>query len=333
MKKQRLLSNLFVLLTFSASIASAQEKQKKKYEFAKERDFSQTYTVTGNDKLKISNQFGTVDIKTWNKNEVKVDVHIATSSNIKEANDDRFENIDIKHSKEGNSIFFETKMENTGNKNYKGDQNNTIDIDYVVYMPSSIALNVKNKFGKTIVPDLNTEVKIDQQFGELVAGRLSQNADVEVKFSKASFESLNNADLSIEFAKDPVVIKSATGKLDIRVKHSKPGVTVYADQLTDLEADVEFSNFGLVLSKNASADFRIKTNFGSLSNKTSFAINDEDEDRDERKYGPTFNHSYRGTAGNGKLKVDVDGKHSDIIVSNEAPDFSTLKQKKNKEVI
>lgn len=330
---QRLLSSLFILLTFSVSIASAQDKEKKKYEFAKERDFTQTYTASSNDKLKISNQFGTVDIKTWNKNEVKVDVHIATSSNIKEANDDRFESIEIKHSKEGNNIYFETEMNNTGNKNYKGNQNNTIDIDYVVYIPANIALNVKNKFGKTTVPDLKTEVKIEQQFGELVAGRLSQNADIEVKFSKASFESLNNADLTIEFAKDPVVIKNATGKLDINVKHSKPGITIYADQLTDLEADVEFSNFGLVLTKNASADFRIKTNFGSLTNKTSFAIKDENEDRDERKYGPTFSHSYRGAAGNGKLKVDVDSKHSDIIVSNEAPDFFSIKPKKNKVVI
>jgi hypothetical protein len=333
MKKQRLLSNLFILLTFSVSIASAQEKEKKKYEFSKERNFSQTYNASGNDKLKISNQFGTVDIKTWNKNEVKVDVHIATSSNIKEANDDRFESIEIKHSKEGNSIFFETEMNNTKNKSYKGNQNNTIDIDYVVYMPANITLSVKNKFGKTIIPDLNNEVKIEQQFGELVTGRLSQNADIEVKFSKASFEALNNADLSIEFAKDPVNIKNATGKLDLRVRHSKSGVTINTDQLTDLDVDVEFSNIGLVLNKNASADFRIKTNFGSLTNNTSFAIKDEDEDRDERKYGPTFNHTYKGIAGNGKMKVNVDGKHSDIIISNEAPDFSKIKKKKNKEVI
>lgn len=330
----RLFKPILTLLVFPTLIASAQEKEKKKYEFVKEKDFTQTYSASGNDRLNISNQFGRVDIKTWNKNEVKVDVHIATSSNIKEANDERFDNIDIKHSKEGNNISFRTVMNSTDKQNnYKGNQSNTIDIDYVVYMPANLSLDVKNKFGKTIVPELNSTVTIVQEFGELTAGRLPQNAEVEVKFSKASFESLNNAKLNIEFANDPIVIKSATGKLDIKVKHSKKGVTIYADQLTDLDADAEFSNIGVVVSKNASADFRIKTNFGSMTNNTSFAIKDEEEGREERRYGPTFNHTYKGTVGNGKMKVNLDGRHSDIIISHDAPTFSQKSKKRNTVVI
>jgi hypothetical protein len=329
MEKQRLLSRLFFIpLSLSIIIASAQEKQKKKYEFVSEKDFSQTYTVSDKDKLNLSNQFGTVDIKTWNKNEVKVDVHIVTSSNVKEANDERFQNINIKHSKESNTIYFQTDIENGNNQQYKGNQNNTIDVDYIVYMPANIQLTVKNKFGKTIVPDLNSDVTIKQEFGELVAGRLPQNSDIEVKFSKAFFEALNNADLSIEFANAPIVIKNASGKLDLQVKHSSHGVTIYADKITELDIDADFSDVGLVVDKNLSADFKIKTNFGSLSNKTSFVIKDENEEREERKYGPTFTHTYRGTTGSGKTKVNLDGKYSDIIISHEAPTFSKKGNKK-----
>jgi hypothetical protein len=333
MKKQRLLFKLFTLLTFSVSVASAQEKEKQRYEFFKERDFTQSYPLSGNEQLKLNNQFGQVEIKTWNKNEVKVDVHIATSSTVKEANDERFENINIRHSKEGGTVSFVTEMNSGKKSEYKGNQSNSIDIDYVVYMPANAALNVKNKFGKTIVPTLTNKVDIEQEFGELVAGRLSQNSTVNVKFSKASFEALNDAELNIEFAKDPVIIKNATGKLELKAKHSKNGVTVFADQLSDLEVDADFSSVGVVFSKDASADFTIKTDFGSMTNNTSFAIKDEDEGRDERRYGPKFNHTYKGTAGNGKMKVEIDGKHSDIIISNESPDYSKIKKRKNREVI
>ncbi|HYH15566.1 MAG TPA: hypothetical protein VD794_10110 [Flavisolibacter sp.] len=333
MKKQRLLSNLFILFTFSSGIASAQEKEKKKYEFFKERDFTQSYTVSGDDRLSLSNQFGKIEIKTWAKNEVKVDVHIATSSTVKEANDERFENIEIKHGKTGSTVYFTTEMDGKKKTEYKGSQSNTIDIDYVVYMPANTALTVKNKFGKTTIPDITGRTNIEQEFGELVAGRLPQNSTIEVKFSKASFESLHNADLNIQFAKDPIVIKNATGKLELDVKHSKQGVTVYADQLSDLEVDAEFSDIGVVVSKDANADFRIETDFGSLTNQSSFAIKDQDEESDKKRYGPRFAHSYKGTSGNGNLRINLDGKHSDFIISHNAPDFKKKQRKKNTTVI
>lgn len=331
MKKHRLLFNLFILLSFSASVASAQEKEKKRYEFFKERDFSQSYTLSGDERLNLSNQFGKIEIKTWQKNEVKVDVHIATSSTVKEANDERFENINIKHSKEGGTVSFITEMDKK--QSYKGTQSNSIDIDYVVYMPANAALTVKNKFGKTIVPHLSNSVKIEQEFGELLAGKLTQNSSIEVKFSKASFESLNNANLDIQFAKDPVVIKNVTGKLEVDIKHCKSGVTIYADQLTDLDVDAEFSDVGIVVSKNTAADFKIETDFGSLTNQSTFALKDQDEGQDNRRYGPRFAHTYKGTSGNGKLKINLDGKHSDFIISHDAPDFKKKQRKKNTTVI
>lgn len=332
MKKQRLLSSLFILFTFSSGIVAAQEKEKKKYEFFKERDFTQTYTLSSDERVSLSNQFGKIEIKTWPKNEIKVDVHIATSSTVKEANDERFENIEIKHGKTGGTVYFTTEMDGKKKTEYKGSQSNTIDIDYVVYMPANTALNVKNKFGKTTIPDLNNKASIEQEFGELIAGRLPQNSTIEVKFSKATFESLHNAKVNLQFAKDPIVIKNATGKLELDIKHSKQGVTIYADQLNDLEVDAEFSDVGVVVSKDASADFRVETDFGSLTNQSTFAIKDQDDDRDER-YGPRFAHTYKGTSGNGNLKINLDGKHSDFIISHNAPDFKKKQRKKNTTVI
>ena len=66
-----------------AQDGDTEKKEKKRYENFKERNISKTYTASGNT-LNIDNQFGEVKITTWDKNEIKVDIHIETSSTDKE---------------------------------------------------------------------------------------------------------------------------------------------------------------------------------------------------------------------------------------------------------
>jgi hypothetical protein len=333
MKKQhKLFSKLFLVLSIAAFTATAQDKvkEKKRYEFWKERNVSQSYNVSSGDKLDISNQFGKVDIKTWNKNEVKVDVHIETSSTVKQANDEMFDRIQVKHGKSGNTISFKTDMENNDNrKDRNGNQSNSIQIDYDVYMPASLALELKNRFGKVMVPDLTGKVNLDVQFGEVAAGKLSNPGRIDVRFSKANFEGLKDAKLDLQFASSPVVIKNVTGDFDLKVQHSK-AVIIYADDLTSLDVDAQFTDIGVVVAKNASANFDVKTHFGSFVNNTNFNLKDEDDNSDKRRYGPNFNSRYKGAAGSGKVKVNLNGNFSDFIIGHEAPTFKEKSKDRTK---
>src|SRR6185503_15663534 len=104
---------LFVLLfTSIQSIAQRdrereRDSERKKYEFVRSRDISKTYPASGNSLL-VESQFGDVKINTWEKNEIKVDIHIEASSNIKELADATFEKIDVKYKQEGSAITFTT---------------------------------------------------------------------------------------------------------------------------------------------------------------------------------------------------------------------------------
>ncbi|MBK7557733.1 MAG: hypothetical protein IPI54_05295 [Chitinophagaceae bacterium] len=53
----------------------------KKYGFEKSKSVNRTYNVSASDRLNISNSFGKVEVNTWNKNEIKVDVSIEVSAN------------------------------------------------------------------------------------------------------------------------------------------------------------------------------------------------------------------------------------------------------------
>src|SRR5262249_540712 len=146
--------------------------------------------------------------KTWSKPEVKVDVKIEVSSTVKEGADQLFENIEIEHGKQDNTIRFETNMNAKNKTGYKGKQNNTISIDYEVMMPANLALDLENKFGKTTLPDLQGKVNVTQEFGNLYAGKLAQPGNIEVKFGGVVIESAVNGKYEFHFTNDEATIKN-----------------------------------------------------------------------------------------------------------------------------
>lgn len=329
-----LLSNVLLAALLLSSAIYAQEK---KYEFAKDRSISQTYSASGNDKLTINNQFGKVVVKTWSRNEVKVDVKIEVSSTIKEDADELFEKIDVNHGKSGNNIYFKTTMEKNKDKDKekkdrdrKGSHSNTIHIDYEVNMPAGLTLDVENKFGKTILPDLSGKVDIDQQFGNLEAGKLSNPGNITVKFGSASIESVEGGKYDFQFVNNTAVLKNATGDIKVRVQHCKSnGVVIHAANTNSIDVDAQHSDVAIVVPKDMSAQYDIDTHFGSFKNNSSFAIKKEGDDDDDSKkhYGPKFNSSYKGSSGGGKTKIKLDGNFTDFQIGHEAPPAKPKKGK------
>src|ERR1044072_3988346 len=89
-KMKRTFKNIFplVLLLITVQLFAQddkedkEKKQRQRYEFFHERNISKTYPASGNT-LNIDNQFGEVKFVTWDKNEIKVDIHIEASSTNK----------------------------------------------------------------------------------------------------------------------------------------------------------------------------------------------------------------------------------------------------------
>jgi hypothetical protein len=326
----------FVVLLLGTTESWAQKPEpapKKKYEFAHERTISKTYTASSGDKLDIENQFGNVVVKTWNRGEVKVDVKIEVSSNVKEAADKIFENIDVEHSKNGNKIQFKTELNAKDEKGFKGKHNNSMSIDYEVSMPANLQLDLENKFGKTTLPDLQGRVNIQQEFGNLVAGKLANPGNIEVRYGGVVIESAVNGKYEFQFASDETTIKNLSGKADLEIQYCKSGnVVINAVNIGELKVDAQYSDVAIVVPKNMSAGISIETHFGSFTNKSSFSLkkedDDDDDDKDDKRIKtPKFNSSYKGKAGDGKNKIELDANFSEIILSHETPPAKEKKKK------
>ena len=82
----------------------------KKYEFVKNKAVNKSYNVSSSDKLKIQNSFGSVEVHTWNKNEIKVDVTIEVSANTENLAQKIIDGISVADSKSGGDISFKTSI-------------------------------------------------------------------------------------------------------------------------------------------------------------------------------------------------------------------------------
>ncbi|MGB5005385.1 MAG: hypothetical protein WBO39_00505, partial [Ferruginibacter sp.] len=67
--------------TFAQNDNDNNNHNRKKYDFVKKKSVNKSYQVTSSDKLNIQNSFGSVEVKTWDRNEIKVDVEIEVSAN------------------------------------------------------------------------------------------------------------------------------------------------------------------------------------------------------------------------------------------------------------
>src|SRR6186997_921950 len=287
-----------------------EKKEKKRYEFFRERNISKTYTASGNT-LNIDNQFGEVKITTWDKNEIKVDIHIETSSTQKELADKTFERIDVTDKQDGKDINFKTIMnkggkdENTGCKNCS----NTMSIDYDIHMPANIALNIENSFGSIEIPDYTGPVSLVNKYGSVKAGKLSKPEKVVVEFGSADLKSIGNIDLTFKYSS--VTIGSLTGKSKLRFEFCGYSKINLDNGLTALTVNDSYSSVHLVPATNLSASYNISTSYGSLIDKTDVGIKRTDT---PDKYGGDLNKRYEGKSGTGAIKIDIKSSFVNIMI-------------------
>ncbi len=323
MKKSFSLILSFICLFVSLQLSA--QKEKKRYEHFKERNISKTYAASGNT-LNIDNSFGNVTVTTWDRNEIKVDIHIEASSTDKEHADKIFENIDVEESKDGSQIKFKT----TTSKNNKGGYNckncsSTMQINYTVQIPSGNTLKIDNSFGSIQLPDYSGAVSLSSKFGSLTAGNLPKTEKLWVEFGKANLKSISNADATFKFS--TVTIENLNGNNKIKMEFCSSSRISVDNDLTSLSLNESYSTVNIKPSANFSATYHIRTSFGSVKDRTNADIKRTDT---PDKYGPDSNKEYEGKSGSGSSKIEIKSSFGRIIIGEATEEEMKEKDKKSK---
>lgn len=307
MTKIKILCSLLIALGIQA-IAFAQDDNdnQKKYQFVKNKVVNKTYTVGQGDKFSVANSFGKVEIHTWNKNEIKVDVTVEVTANKESLAQKIFDGISISDNQSGGDVSFKTNMK--GVSNDKTDKSTT-EVNYSIYMPETNELHLSNEFGPVTVPDFKGKVDLTSKFGSITTGNLSSVKSILVEFGKGDFESINNGDITIKFSS--ASLGKLTGSTKLKLEFCSATKVNLDNALSSLDVNASYSTVNLKPANALSASYTVSTSFGSFKNTTGIKFDSDEEDNQD---GPKFDYKYEGRSGNGTVPVKVKTSFGKIIL-------------------
>ncbi|SDG08506.1 hypothetical protein SAMN05421827_103175 [Pedobacter terrae] len=184
------------------------------------KSFSKSFNVDRNDKVSLNNQFGSTVIKTWDKNEVRVDVDIKAYSNSESDVQKLIDGVSIDATKNGDVVSFKTNMGDRNGRYGRGMKNGVttwrreVKVNYTVFMPAVNPLTVQQQYGNVEMGNFAGPTSLKVEYGNLVAGNLSNtNNYINVQYGKCDIQDLNAAVIKHEY-NGPVTI-GAVGTLEL----------------------------------------------------------------------------------------------------------------------
>ena len=188
---------------------------------------SRAFAVDQSDKISVSNQFGSIIIKTWEKREVKAEISIKafSTSDAKQLLDQ----VVIEAGKTGDLVTFKTRIneENSrwGNFIRNGRKSRQeVKVDYVIYMPATNALTVSQQYGNVTLGDFDAALSAKVQYGNLLAGKLSSdNNYLSVQYGKMNIGEATKATVRHQYGAG--VVLGTIGNLNLNAQYTKVDIT------------------------------------------------------------------------------------------------------------
>lgn len=296
--------------------------------FEKIKKLSKTYPCDENTALSISNSYGRITVNTWQKNEFKVDIEIRGIDTNQERADKLVNSVDISTSKVDNTAYFKTNIDNS---NWKGNwlssfwdngEKGKVDVFYTVYMPSKNDIQLKTNYTNIVVPNLDGNVQINMNYGDLNAGKLTSAFNkISSNYGKIKITEINKANISANYGDISIqkadVINANLNYCSVLVNmldfsgnfkmnySGKFNINHLGADLSSLEVSSNYSQIALNFDDLENYDFDVTVSYASFKyNDADVKITSVYPSDDEKGWKPTKNYKgYSGKSGNAKITV------------------------------
>ena len=261
----------------------------------KTKQLSKTFPVDNTTLVDISNKYGNVNIITWDKDSVRIDINLNVKGKKQDKVDKTFSMIDFeleatKFYINAHTLFIGNNFwTNISDKSDSFFGSKTItNIVYNIYMPETARLKVNNKYGNIYMEDHSGDVEVQLSNGDLNAGDLSGNVQVTSEFGIVDIHNAGYLKLNIKYGglylkyADllDVISKSSEFHLSkaMTLKLNSKRDKFFVDYLQKIKGQAEFSYFE-IKELNSSLDLAMK--YGDLDikyfgdNLTSFKLQTE----------------------------------------------------------
>ena len=193
------------LLIVPMGLASA-----PKAEFSKtiKREFS----IDPNGLTQFITKYGRLDVKTWDKDRVKIEVTIRVQARSEENAQKVFEQIRIDFTSSSNLVKAETIVESGSSWNLWGSSKSDFTIDFEVFLPNAVTLDVTHKYGDVFTADFAGRVMMALKYGNLRMDELSNDLNLTLSYGNATIAAVRDAEATIAYS-NLTLAKVRDGKL------------------------------------------------------------------------------------------------------------------------
>lgn len=214
---------LILLALLPLTIALAQDLTDK-------RSVSRSYPVSHETTLEVHNKYGRIQVDTWDKDSVAIEVDILLTESSKSKMKKLKEDISIDFTAAQGYIIAKTEIKSESGRiaselksigNTISGSNKRVEINYQVHLPAYMEVVLTNKFGDIYMDDLEGQSDIELSNGVLKANRLTGNSSISLSFANGMIKELGSANLRLSYS--DLVLNEAS-QLDLSSKSSKLNV-------------------------------------------------------------------------------------------------------------
>ncbi|WP_423128947.1 hypothetical protein [Gaoshiqia sp. Z1-71] len=249
-------------------------------QFTETRQFKRSFKVSPETTIEISNKYGKIELNTWPKDSVVVQVKMLVDMKKASKLEKSLDNIDFDFANTAHYLVIRTLPDKNRTqleseflrfKESLLQNNGSIEINYQVWLPAGNPLKVENKFGDIYLDDYKGETTIDLSNGKLKAHNLTNKTTITLNFAGASVNSLPQGKINANYS--DVYIKES-GQLTVTSKSSAieliENKSLRADSRRDkfrikqtgrIDAEANFSNFRI---ENLTGRASMRLNYGDL---------------------------------------------------------------------
>lgn len=204
-------------------------------EFIKE--INKDFTTTANGEVNIFNKYGTVDIKSWEENRVKIEIKIIVNASNAGDADDVFDRIDINFISRTGYVSAETVISPqrtsyfswfwpTASTDYK--------IHYLVYMPKSNILTLETKYCDATMDYLSAGADLQMKYGDFNSEGFGGNVTMYLSYGKGKILTLNNLNGELSYGR---LVLPNCQDVSLESKYSKVKILKGSDLTIDSKYD------------------------------------------------------------------------------------------------
>lgn len=166
--------------------------------FTKQKTVKKTVVVNSDATLDVENKYGNIFITTWEEDKIDIEVIITVSANDESWVNEKLATISIEMGGTKSLYSAKTIFDRMNNSS----RNSSMEINYTIKIPKNGNIKVNNQYGNIMTHDLFGSSDINCKYGKISMGKLNNSSNtIKIDYcSKSTIDGVKNATINAKYS-------------------------------------------------------------------------------------------------------------------------------------